>query len=90
MKEEASWAGEHRFSVWQELESRVVESGERIGGQRSGGGRSTTGTECRKRKKKGGAVLIVGMGTGLKCWGAEIYMWRGLQRGSRGKQPGPL
>lgn len=43
------------------------------------------GVKCR-----GGAGANRSEGGGEQGWGAEIYVWRGLQRGSRGKQPGLL
>lgn len=47
--------------------------------------RMRAGVKCR-----GGAGANRSEGGGEQGWGAEIYVWRGLQRGSRGKQPGLL
>lgn len=66
--------------------------------------RGTNRRRRKKPRKKEDAVVL--MKAGMKCrggvgvngsegggeqvWGAEIYVWRGLLLGSRGKQPGLL
>lgn len=74
-----------------EVDQRVVRDLEERGVKESPGGRSTRRVdEGRSERQRGGEGASRSKGRGEQGRGAEIYVGRGLQRGSRGKQPGLL
>lgn len=79
-------------------EEKVDENGEQYGGGREAGGETLIKGEQKMKKEdailwvecRGGVGANGREGVEEQVWGAEIYVWRELQQGSRGKQPGLL